>query len=277
MLLSRSGNPQSEVSTVGERLPIPLPERSAQVIVVLVEPEHQGNVGAVARSMLNFGFAELRVIAQDGFEVEDEAWARSKHAREVLENSTVHSTWEECMQDVSLVIGTSGKRETGSKVTFRHFVLPNELADRLSEVEGKVALVFGREGVGLLTPELQACDFLVTLPTWEGYPVINLSHAVSLLLYELHKQLLSEEIGLQDGLPRTVQPQRLLDPELRRVLHEVCDELAQAIDIDDGKRKGVAETLKRTLMRGMPLDDEAHRLLGVLTQSRDALNAGEEE
>ncbi len=263
---------------MGERLNIPLPQRAAQTIVVLVDPEVQGNVGAVARSMLNFGFAELRVISEQGFLIEDEAWARAKHAREVLEQAVVHATWDECMEDISLVVGTSGKRETGSKVVFRHFVLPDELSQRLGEVQGKVALLFGREGVGLLTEELQRCDFLVTLPTWEGYPILNLSHAVTLILYELHKQLLADEIGLQEGLPRTVEPQRLLDPELRRVLHEVCDERSEAVTIDDGKRKGVAETLKRTIMRGMPLDDEAHRLLGVLTQSRDALMVlGEEE
>ena len=268
----------NEVRVMGDRLDIPLPQRSTQIIVVLVEPEIQGNVGAVARSMLNFGFAELRVISAADFNIEDEAWARAKHARNVLEQAVVHSTWDECMEDISLVVGTSGKRETGSKVVFRHFVLPDELSQRLEEVQGKVALLFGREGVGLLTEELQRCDFLVTLPTWEGYPILNLSHAVTLILYELHKQLLATEIGQQKGLPRTVEPLRLLDPELRRMLHEVCDELSESISVDEGKRQGVAETLKRTIMRGMPLDDEAHRLLGVLIQSRDALKAlGEEE
>ena len=47
---------------VGKNLKIPLPERSFQLIVVLIEPEIQGNVGAVARAMLNFGFDDLRII-----------------------------------------------------------------------------------------------------------------------------------------------------------------------------------------------------------------------
>ena len=34
------------------------------------------------------------------------------------------------------------------------FVMPEELAVRLLDVGGKVALVFGREGVGLVTDEL---------------------------------------------------------------------------------------------------------------------------
>ncbi|DAC50808.1 MAG TPA: RNA methyltransferase, partial [Candidatus Thalassarchaeaceae archaeon] len=49
---------------MGENLNIPLPVRSSQLIVVLIEPEIQGNVGAVARAMLNFGFDELRIISK---------------------------------------------------------------------------------------------------------------------------------------------------------------------------------------------------------------------
>ena len=87
---------------MGKNLPIPLPERTCRVVVVLIEPEIQGNVGAVARSMRNFGFNELRIVAKDGYEFEDEAFARSKHAKVVLENCSVHPDWDDCMEDVSL-------------------------------------------------------------------------------------------------------------------------------------------------------------------------------
>ncbi len=257
---------------MGKNQKIPLPERSYQLIVVLIEPEIQGNVGAVARAMLNFGFDELRIISEDGFMFQDEAFARSKHAKKVLLKSDIFLDWESCMEDISLVIGTSGKREYGEKISFRHFVMPDELSARLLDVEGKVALVFGREGVGLLTDELHLCDILATIPTWEGYPILNLSHAVSLMLYEMHKQLCKTDMGNQEGLPRTIQTSRLLDPELRRMINQVSDDLAEIVNVQEHKRQGIAETLKRVIMRGMPLDDEAHRILGVLKQSRAALN-----
>jgi TrmH family RNA methyltransferase len=256
---------------MGKNLPIPLPERSADVVVVLVNPETSGNVGAVARAMLNFGFAELRIISESGYEFDDEAMIRAKHAQSVLRGANVYPTWKSCMEDVSLVVGSSGKRELGLKIAFRHFVLPEELSVRLHEIEGRVALVFGREGVGLLTEELQQCDILVTIPTWEGYPILNLSHSVSVLLYEMHKNLIETELGEQDGLPMTTHPDRLLDPDLRRMIHELSDDLAAAVTVREHKRQGIAETLKRVIMRGMPLDDEAHRILGVMIQARDAL------
>lgn len=263
---------------MGKNLAIPLPERNAEVFVVLMEPEIQGNVGAVARSMRNFGFHNLRIIAEKGYEFEDEALARSKHAKSVLLDSEVFPDWDSCMHDISLVIGSSGKRELGEKVAFRHFVMPEELAERTLNLNGTIAIVFGREGVGMTTDELQLCDILVTIPTWEGYPILNLSHAVTILLYEMHRALTTQELGLQEGLPKTFKENRILSPELRRMIHEMSDDLAAILHVQEHKRPGIAETLKRVILRGMPLDDEAHRILGVMKESRDVLrNAYSEE
>ena len=264
---------------MGKNLPIPPPERSADFVVVLIEPESQGNVGAVARSMRNFGFGELRNIARKGYRFEDEALARSKHGKSVLLAAEVYSDWQSCMEDISLVIGSSGKRELNQKVSFRHFIMPEELAERTTGLTGKIAIVFGREGVGMTTEELQLCDMSVTIPTWEGYPILNLSHAVTIILYEMHRALMRVGLGRQEGLPRTVKEERLLDPQLRRMIHTYSDDLAGVLNVQEHKRRGIAETLKRVIMRGMPLDDEAHRILGVMKESRDVMREhyGEDE
>ena len=51
---------------MGERREVTLPEYNKKVCIVLVEPEHDGNIGAVARSMLNFGVSDLRVVGREG-------------------------------------------------------------------------------------------------------------------------------------------------------------------------------------------------------------------
>jgi tRNA C32,U32 (ribose-2'-O)-methylase TrmJ len=121
------------------------------------------------------------------------------------------------------------------------------------------------------------CDVLVTIPTWEGYPILNLSHAVTILLYEMHMELISTQLGKQKGLPRTTRNTRVLDPDLRRMIHSLSEELAEAVNVQEHKKPGIAETLKRVLMRSMPLNSEAHRILGVLKQSRDALQEKQSE
>ena len=71
---------------------------------------------------------------------------------------------EDATQDCSIVVGTSGKREVGDKISFRHFILPEELPQRLISVGGKTAYVFGPEDIGLTNEELHECDLLVTIP-----------------------------------------------------------------------------------------------------------------
>jgi tRNA/rRNA methyltransferase len=48
-----------------------------------------------------------------------------------------------------------------------------------------LSISFGREDVGLLNEELKLCDLVVSIPTSHEYPVMNLSHAVAVILYDL--------------------------------------------------------------------------------------------
>ena len=158
---------------MGDRRERALPSFSENVCVVLVHPEHDGNIGAVARSMLNFGIIDLRVVGKTG-EWSGETRRRAKNAQEVLDSSKTVESIEEAVSDCSLVIGTSGKREDGDKTAMRHFLLPEELPDRLSGVDGRVAIVFGPEGKGLLNEQLAMCDLLVTIPTSVSYTHLTL-------------------------------------------------------------------------------------------------------
>ena len=246
---------------MGDRRTQVLPNFSQNVCVILVNPEHDGNIGAVARSMLNFGINDLRVIGRDG-EWSEEARRRAKNAQEVLDRAKVVETFGQAIADCSLVVGTSGKREQGEKTAKRHFLLPDELPGRLSGIEGRVAIVFGPEGKGLLNEQLSVCDLLVTIPTWEGYPILNLSHAVSIICFCWYVNSDTTNPPGTGG--------RLLDPMLRDKLRTEAKRLVESMPTKDHKRKGIEETLLRVLFRGLPKDDEVHRILGILTHAADS-------
>ena len=169
-----------------------------------------------------------------------------------------------------MVIGTSGKREMGDKVLFRHFLLPAEMGERLSDVEGKVAIVFGPEGMGLTQEELRACDLMLTIPTWEGYPILNLSHTVAIVCYEWFQTLLPK-VGNDRALPKTVHTERILNPDLKRQIRRRAKEIADASSKRDDQKTITADTLSRVILRGMPTDDEAHSLLGILDAATKAM------
>ena len=47
--------------------------------------------------------------------------------------------------------------------------------------------LFGREGDGLTNQELELCDLVVSIPTHESYPILNITHAAAIIFYELFK------------------------------------------------------------------------------------------
>ena len=123
-------------------------------------------------------------------------------------------------------------------------------------------MVFGPEGKGLLNEQLRMCDILVTIPTWEGYPILNLSHAVAIICYS----------WFIDWHPRAPHGsgERLLDPALRVRFREEAKRLVNSIPTKEHKRRGIEDTLIRVVMRGLPKDDEMHRLIGVISEAADS-------
>ena len=62
---------------------------------------------------------------------------------------------------------------------------PGELRTCIEKLDGRVSILFGRENWGLNNDEVAKCDLVCTVPTSEEYPILNLSHAVGVICYEL--------------------------------------------------------------------------------------------
>ena len=198
--------------------------------VVLVEPLYQGNVGSVARSIKNFGFSDLVLV--NPCELEGDARAMSSHARDVLENAVHVSSLSEAIKDSSIVIGTTGI--TGSK--FHEHVRvpaysPRDLKEKLSGVDGNIAVIFGREDHGFTNEELKMCDIIASIPTSDIYPVMNISHAVTVILYEL------------SSIESWVNP--MADALDIKLLYGHLDELLENIEYPAHKKEKTRLMLKR--------------------------------
>ena len=249
---------------MGDRLNVPLPKANYQLDIVLVGINHPGNLGAICRTMLNHGFDKLSLVNPNCSPDDEEARNRAKHSGRILDTTTTYNSLEDAVSDSSLVIGTSGKREVGSKVLKRHFVLPWEFAEMLRDFDGKVSLIFGEEGKGLSTNDLDRCDLLLTLPTWEGYPIANLSQAVGHCVYELHRDRVINGENV-----RGVRKERSLSPQLRKILKQSITEFCGSLDGD--KTDLISDVYDRVILRGLPIDSEAERMIGAFVQGATAL------
>tara|TARA_Y100000991_G_scaffold94084_1_gene70939 strand:+ start:165 stop:989 length:825 start_codon:yes stop_codon:yes gene_type:complete len=262
---------------MGERQDIPLPTGAFDVVVVLVGVSHPGNLGAICRVMLNYGFDELRLVEPKCAVDDGETRARAKHASRLLDELTVHSDIPSASADCSVVVGTSGKREVGDKTLFRHFLYPWDMVERFTETGGRVAIVFGEEGKGLSSDELGQCDYFVTLPTWEGYPIANLSHAVSALLYEIQRDRVRHHQGKDPGLPNIVPLKAPLEPAVREALVKAIEQFAATTSGSIERRSSVEQTLKRTLLKGAPTTEESTRMIGAFVEATSALEFAQDD
>lgn len=154
----------------------------ARVRIVLVRPQHPGNVGATARAMKNMGLADLVLVASTPLDVEAAA-PMAVHARDVLAAHRRIATLAEAIHDCGLVVATSGR--VGGDL---QGVSPRALAPAIvaATAANDVALVFGPEDHGLSNDELMRCHRVLTIPATDAYPSLNLAQAVLICGYELH-------------------------------------------------------------------------------------------
>lgn len=170
--------------------------KSKRIRIVLVEPEYEINIGYAARAMANFGFEELYIV-NPKVEIGFNARMFAKHAAPILEKAKIVKHLDDAVRGCDFVVGTTGI-VSRSRNIIRNPIPPARFAKEVGKVDGSFALLFGREGTGLSKEEIKRCDFLVTIPADENYPVLNISHALAIILYELSLKK-NEEMIVEAG------------------------------------------------------------------------------
>lgn len=164
------------------------------VYIIAQEFQTPGNCGALARAMKNFGFKNLIFVSPKCDYKSKEAMDRATHAKEVLEKAGILKDIAEVRDNFDYVVGTTAMIGRDFNLP-RSPLSPEQLSEKLANVKNKVAIVFGSEGEGLSNEEVSLCDFVVTIPSSKEYPVMNVSHAAAVILYELSKKCPSLKVS----------------------------------------------------------------------------------
>ncbi len=219
--------------------------------VVLVEPYYAGNIGSVARLVKNFGAHELYLVNPHVAPTDPEALRWAVHAKDVLESARVVGTVEAAVKDCAFVVATTGKPL--EKRVARTPITPKQFATRFASYvhsRERIAILFGREPSGLTNEEMQIADLTVTIPASPTYPILNLSHAVAVILYELY---VHSRKYRQIKHPPTKQT---LD-----VLFRFFSELVDIVGRDNPEE--VKKIFRAVVGRGVRTEREAKALIGV--------------
>lgn len=227
------------------------------ISVVVVGAETPGNIGTIARAMKNFGVSDLKLVDPPELHRDGEAYGFAGHAREdVLPNAEMVS-FEEIVENYHTIGFTATTNEDARRHVRFPFRTPEELADDLAEIETDVALVFGRERVGLTNEELARIDQICAIPASAEYPVLNLGQAATIALYEL-RELTMDESQLPD-----VERERAAEPEIER-FYERFDAMLGAVSYPEEKRAKTMRLVRRLVGRAHPTGREITTLHGVL-------------
>lgn len=220
--------------------------------VVLVESQGAFNLGAVARVMMNFGFSQLRLVNPQVDPLEADARRGALSALPLLENAARFDTLGAALAGCHFAVGTT--RREGK---FREELVPPgpaavEMAEKTAG--GTVALVFGREDCGLHTAELDLCQRLLTIPTHDEFPSMNLAQAVTVCLYELDRAFSNFENV--DVKPRTLAS----NVELEAMLQHMRRTLTEIEYLDPQNPNRILRTFRRAFARA-ELDEREVRIL----------------
>ncbi len=243
--------------------------KNLQFTVILIQPEHSGNIGSIARIMANFEFTDLVLFnplekLEKIFSYETQGFAM--HGKNILFKAQVIQIKNELnhfneltnlLNEFDFIIATTAKGRKYTNLT-RSAIFPEDFNLPISDQPLKIAVIFGRESRGLTNDEMNLADIILRIPTSESYPTLNISHACGIILYELFIKLNDLKIGSGK------KPVLLADREERQLLLTTINSIIKKIKIRYYKKNNVYLAFKHVFERSLITKKELSLILGVL-------------
>lgn len=230
-----------------------------RITAVLVSPKTPGNIGAVARCLANFDGEEL-VLVSPRCDVTTRSYSRARGGERFLDDRREVSSLD-ALDSYQALIATTGI--LGGPGNLRRTPV---MSDSIGEVmpsgdDARVGLVFGREDLGLDNDEIEACDHVVHIPACESYPVLNLSHAACVVLYEAYRSVSDNEGSVR-------HPERSEKEAFLSVFEDVVGEVSDASMTNEDE---IWLAMKRVLVRSDVTQAEFGALFKFLRHVDDQL------
>jgi TrmH family RNA methyltransferase len=227
------------------------------VRIVLVEPSHPGNIGAVARAMKNMALRELWLVKPKQFP-DPEATARASGADDLLAGAHVVDTLGEALAGCGYVAATTSRDRDQN---FR--VLDVRAAAQRLVLEARTApaaVLFGAERTGLLNEHLEAAHALIRIPANPEYLSLNIAMAVQLVAYELYR-------AFEEPVVPDLRSAPLATPVEMERLYTHLAQVMEEVEFRDRTQSGtnLMNRIRRFLQRAELDANEVNILRGFLT------------
>lgn len=230
--------------------------------IVLVQTYHPGNIGAIARAMKTMGLNELYLVDPREYPAE-EASNRAAGALDVLDNATVIGSLQEAIADCTQVFATSARK--------RNYTRPQVTAEEAAgwiqqNPKEKIAIVFGRERMGLSNEQLGMCQQLLYIPGNPEYDVLNIGSAVQIVCYELFKHfgLHRDELTQPDNQYEPESEEFANQQDINRFYQHLESTLSDTGFLVKNHPGEAMQRLQQMFARAQPNAKELRMLRGIL-------------
>jgi len=234
----------------------------SNIHIVLVNTSHPGNIGATARAMKTMGFKNMSLVNPKMFP-SPEADALAVGCKDILKNA-------KCFDDISSAIESSNVN-IGFSARSRRATIPilsiNESINYIIKNNNlTINLIFGNESSGLSNNELLLCDYIVSLPTHNDYTSLNLSAAVQILTYELHKK------SIENQSVNRVQSKLATSKERNFYINSLIKLLKNTNFITHKNHKSLTQKIHILFNRANLEKEEVNMLMGIISSINKKLN-----
>jgi len=157
-----------------------------RIEIVLCDTQDGANIGSACRAMKTMGLTHLTLATNNRYD-DNRVRTLALHAYDLYENRKQFSNLHDALSDSVLTIAATRRHGKDRKFSC---VTPHQLADVINAAkEGKISIVFGCEANGLSDEQVNECSMVVTIPTSDKFPSLNLAQAVQIICYELYQNL----------------------------------------------------------------------------------------
>jgi TrmH family RNA methyltransferase len=226
----------------------------AHIRVIAVSPKYQANLGYIARVMKNFGLSDLAVVSPRCNPTGKQAIKYSKHAVGILMGARTYKSLAAARR--GFMVGTTGLWRKSEAAFYGIYELSSLRGSKGWARSRRLSIVLGREDTGLTKGELAACDAIVFIGANGEYPVLNISHALAVLLYELTMPAFSKDYAFMRSFPAS-------EKHVERLLGLFDSLVKKRPNIRD--RRAVSGAFRRVIRRSMPTEKEVNAISAALS------------
>ncbi len=256
-----------------------------QLVFVLIQPQHPGNVGATARAMKNMGLRRLIIVdPPPSFDLERARWM-APGARDVLDEMRIVATLDEALDGVHVAMASTARHRRHDQPVSE----PAAVASAFFEDNRCWAVLFGREDTGLVADDVFRCAGVLRIVTDE-HASLNLGQAVLLVAHHFFEAARTHGLdaegrpvqgrkhgstGAQERTGAKTRRAELgeVEPAIQELIH-VLDRVGFTRKTDPTK---IAVGLREGLQRAQLSVRQVHSIRGMVRRMNYALEHPEQD